>query len=502
MKSWQESHRAKILSAPEAVRAIQPGDRVFVGSGAAMPEELIRALADYAPEVQGIELLHLLTLGLDPTTEERFAHHVRHSNFFIGANARRAVQEGRADYTPIFLSEIPSLFKSGTVPVDVALVHLSPPDRHGFCSYGVSVDIVKSATEAAKHVIAQINPCMPRVHGDSLIHLDDIDTLVEVDEALPELPRPAAGEVTDAIGRHVASLIEDGSTLQLGIGAIPDAVLANLHDKADLGVHTEMFSDGLLPLVASGVVNNRKKTLHRRKFVTSFVMGSRALYDFVDDNPVIEFRPSQYTNDPFLIARNHQMVAVNSALEVDLTGQVCADSIGHKFYSGIGGQVDFIRGAARSPGRQAHHRSTVHRPRRHRVPHRPSALGRCRRSDHPGRCALRGHRIRHRPPARQEHPSTRQFPHPYRPSRLPERACWTRPRLVDMWRRIAPWRLTRSEGRLRAFTVPESPHSLPPPIRDPLPPPCAGCPPTCRERRCRERAGRRPNRASRAGRGA
>ena len=349
-RAWSEENRAKVRPAREAVRAVEPGHRVFVGSGAAVPQELLRALAEHAPELHDTELLHLLTLGLDPTTEERFARSVRHSNFFIGANARRAVQEGRADYTPIFLSEIPALFKTGAVPVDVALVHLSPPDRHGFCSYGVSLDIVKSAAEAARRVVAQINPRMPRIHGDGLIHLDEIDAIVLCDEDLPELQAPSADGAADAIGRYVASLIEDGSTLQLGIGSIPDAVLANLGDKKDLGIHTEMFSDGVLPLIESGVINNRRKTLHRRKIVTSFVMGSRKLYDFVNDNPMIEFRPSQYTNDPFLIAKNDRMVAVNSALEVDLTGQVCADSIGHRFYSGIGGQVDFVRGAARSAG--------------------------------------------------------------------------------------------------------------------------------------------------------
>lgn len=350
IEAWSSAQRAKIQTAAEAIRAVQPGNQVFVGSGAAAPQVLLRALADFAPELHDTELLHLLTLGLDPTTERRFARSVRHSNFFIGSNSRQAVQEGRADYTPIFLSEIPALFKTGAVLIDVALVHVSPPDRHGFCSYGVSVDIVKSAAEAARWVVAQINPRMPRVHGDALLHLDEIDSIVLSDEALPELPLPAATVATDAIGRYVASIIEDGSTLQLGIGAIPDAVLANLGDKKDLGIHTEMFSDGILPLLERGVINNRQKTFHRKKIITSFVIGTRKLYDFVDDNPMIEFRPSQYTNDPFLIAKNEKMVAVNSALEVDLTGQVCADSVGSKFYSGIGGQVDFIRGAARSEG--------------------------------------------------------------------------------------------------------------------------------------------------------
>ena len=349
--TWDAKHRSKIRTAQAATAVIEDGQRIFVGSGAAVPTLLLEALAEERGEsLNDVEMVHLLTLGQDPTTDERFSAKLRHSNFFIGPNARQAVAQGRADYTPIFLSEIPQLFKTGAVPIDVALIQVSAPDPHGFASYGVAVDVVKSGTEAAKIVVAQVNPRMPRTLGDSFIHLDEIDILVPAEAEIPELESRPLDATSQQIGKHVASLIEDGSTLQMGIGSIPDAVLANLGDKNDLGIHTEMFSDGTLPLIRSGVINNARKTLHRKKIVTSFVMGSRALYDFVDNNPMIEFRPSQYTNDPFLIAQNRQMVAINSALEIDLTGQVCADSIGYRFFSGIGGQVDFIRGAARSEG--------------------------------------------------------------------------------------------------------------------------------------------------------
>jgi acyl-CoA hydrolase/RimJ/RimL family protein N-acetyltransferase len=347
---WPAAHRAKIRPLEAALEALDHGQRVFVGSGAAVPQALVRALAERADHLHDLEVVHILTLGSDPTTDPRFDRRVRHANFFIGPNAREAVQQGRADYTPVFLSEIPDLFKTGAVPLDVALIQVSPPDRHGFVSYGVAVDIVKSATEASRRVIAEVNPRMPRTHGDSFLHLDQIDTVVFNDEPVAELEPPTLDPVSLRIGKYVASLIEDGATLQMGIGKIPDATLANLGDKRDLGIHTEMFSDGVLPLIEAGVITNARKTFNRGKLVTSFVMGSRQLYDFVHDNPMVEMRPSQYTNDPFLIARHHNMVAINSALEVDLTGQVCADSIGHRFYSGIGGQVDFIRGAARSPG--------------------------------------------------------------------------------------------------------------------------------------------------------
>lgn len=346
--NWLPAHRDKVKSLPEALELIAPGHRVFIGSGAATPTALVQGLADYSDQFIDNELVHILTLGSDPTTKEQLAEKFRHSAFFVGANVRHAVQTARADYTPIFLSEIPNLFRSKIMPIDVALIQVSPPDAHGFVSYGVSVDIVKPAAESAQHIIAEVNPHMPRTLGDSFLHLDDIAAVVLSDSPLLELPPHEPDEASDRIGRYVASLIEDGSTLQMGIGGIPDAVLSHLGDKKDLGIHTEMFSDGAIPLIEKGVINNSRKSLNQGKIVTSFVMGTKKLYQFVDDNPLVEFRPSQYTNDPFLIAQHDRMVAINSALQVDLTGQVCADSIGHHFYSGIGGQVDFIRGAARS----------------------------------------------------------------------------------------------------------------------------------------------------------
>ncbi len=291
-----------------------------------------------------------MTLGIAPYAQPKFGAKFRHNAFFIGHNVRDAVAQGRADYTPIFLSEIPALFREGRVMLDYALIQVSPPDEHGYCSYGVATDIVKSAAESAKAVIAEVNANAPRVLGDSFIHVRDIAALVPSREPILEAPQGEPDELARKIAGHIANLIEDGSTLQLGIGTIPDAVLHFLSDRRDLGVHTEMFSDGVIPLVEKGVITNAKKSIHRGKIVASFVLGSRKLYEFIDNNPMIEFRPTEYTNDPFRIAQNDRMVAINSALEVDLTGQVCADSLGKLFYSGIGGQVDFIRGAARSRG--------------------------------------------------------------------------------------------------------------------------------------------------------
>ncbi|HZT59994.1 MAG TPA: acetyl-CoA hydrolase/transferase C-terminal domain-containing protein, partial [Pyrinomonadaceae bacterium] len=348
--SWRERYHEKLVDAATAVRSIRRGQRVFVGSGAAEPQALVNALGERAEELADTEIYHIMTLGVAPYAEARFARNFRHNAFFIGSNVRPAIHEGRADYTPIFLSEIPRLFRSRRVPLDVALIQLSPPDEHGFCSFGVSVDIVKAAAESASHVIAEVNPCMPRTLGDSFIHVSRLDLLVE---NYSEIPEPEQAEIDEAaieIGRNVARLVDDGSTLQMGIGVIPNAVLAQLGGKKDLGVHTEMFSDGLLDLIESGVVNCSKKGFLDGKIVASFCMGTRRLYDFVDNNPLFEFRPVEFTNDPVQIARNRKMVAVNAALEVDLTGQVAADSIGSRFYSGIGGQVDFIRGAARSEG--------------------------------------------------------------------------------------------------------------------------------------------------------
>ena len=347
---WTRRYEEKVRTPDQAVTAIQSGEHVFIGSGAAEPQKLVEALVKRANAVFGAEIMHIMTLGIAPYTEPKWGENFRHNALFIGPNVRDAISEGRADYTPVFLSEIPRLFETGRVPIDVALIQVSPPDRHGYCSYGVSVDVVKPATENAVAVIAEVNAQMPRTLGDSFLHVDDIDVLVPVDYPILETSHPEPDEVARNIGRHIANLIEDGSTLQMGIGTIPDSVLYNLRDKKDLGIHTEMFSDGMMHLVELGVITNMRKTLHKGKVVASFCMGSRKLYDFVDNNPLIEFHPNSYVNDPFVIAQNERMASINSALQIDLTGQVCADSLGTYFYSGIGGQVDFVRGAARSKG--------------------------------------------------------------------------------------------------------------------------------------------------------
>lgn len=345
---WQKTFAKKRLSADQAISHLKRGQRIFIGSGASEPLSLVEALTQHSGELLDSEIVHLMTLGSAPYADPKFKNVFRHNALFVGSNVRSAVAEGRADYTPVFLSEIPHLFKRRRIHLDAALIQISPPDHHGFCSYGVSVDVVKSAAENARMVIAEINPQMPRTLGDSFIHVNDIDWMVESPHPLLEsIPGPP-NEVATQIGKNVAKLIDDGSTLQMGIGSIPNAVLQALGDKKDLGVHTEMFSDGVIDLIKSGVINCSKKTLLNGKIVSSFCMGTRALYDYVDNNPFFEFRPVEFTNNPFIIARNDKMVAINAALEVDLTGQVCSDSIGYKFFSGIGGQVDFIRGAGHS----------------------------------------------------------------------------------------------------------------------------------------------------------
>ncbi|MFH1810243.1 MAG: GNAT family N-acetyltransferase [Pseudomonadota bacterium] len=346
---WRERYEAnRAPSAAAAIQKIQRGERIFIASNCGVPQVLIRALVDDGQHLADCEIVHLLTRGDAPTADPRLADRFRHNAFFVGANVREAVNRGQADYTPIFLSEVPALFRSRTVPLDVALIMVTPPDAHGFCSLGIAVDVAKAAVESADRVIAQINPRMPRTHGDSFVHVDRLTAVLEHEEALPEYPPGEIDVVSAAIGRHVATLVADGATVQAGIGKIPDAVLAALGGKKDLGIHTEMFSDGVVDLVASGVITGRKKSLHPGKIVAGFCMGTQRLYDFVHDNPVCEFRPTEYVNDPFLIAQHDNMVAVNSAIEVDLTGQVCADSLGPVFFSGFGGQVDFVRGAARS----------------------------------------------------------------------------------------------------------------------------------------------------------
>ena len=332
---------------------MRSGDRVFIHSVAAAPQSLINALVGRSNELRDVEIVHLHTEGPAPYAKPEYSKSFRVNAFFVGANVRQALNDGRADYIPVFLSEIPALFRQNVLPLDVALLHVSRPDKHGFCSLGVSVDVARAAAECAKHVIAQVNPQMPRTLGDALIHIDDIETIVEVDEPLPEVAIPQLTEVDRAIGRYIAEMIDDGATLQMGIGSIPNAVLASLSNHRDLGVHTEMFSDGVIDLVEKGVINGRKKIKHPGKIVAGFVMGTRLLYDFVDDNPQVLMLDIAYVNDTSVIRRNPKVTAVNSAIEVDLTGQVCADSIGTRQYSGVGGQMDFIRGASLSDGGKA-----------------------------------------------------------------------------------------------------------------------------------------------------
>jgi acetyl-CoA hydrolase len=337
-------------SAADAVKAVRSGQRVYIGGGCGVPVVLAGELARRAPELRDVEIIHILTAGTSAWVTPEASSAFRVNSLFIGPNVRGAVREGRADFTPVFLSEIPRLFREGHLPIDVALIAVSPPDEHGYCSYGVEVGVTKPAVESARVVIAEINPRMPRVWGNSFIHISRIDYCVEVDYPLPEFRQGEPAPLYSRIGRHVADLIEDGATLQMGIGAIPNAVLDYLGDKRDLGVHSEMFSDGIIDLVQRGVITGARKTLLPGKLVAGFVLGTERVYRFIHNNPIIELRTTDFTNDPFTISRNDKMVAINAALQVDLTGQVCADSIGTKFYSGVGGQADFIRGAARSKG--------------------------------------------------------------------------------------------------------------------------------------------------------
>ncbi len=351
---WIDRYSDKIKTADEAIKLIKAGHRVFIGSGAGEPTTLVDALGN-SPGITDAEIVHILTLGLAPYAEKRLEDRFRTNAYFIGPNVRDAVAMGRADYTPIFLSEIPALFKEKRVIIDVVLISVSKPDKHGYFSLGVSTDIVKAAADSGRFIIAEVNEQMPRVLGDCFIHEKNIDILVPTDVPILEAPQGKPNAISQRIGRYIADLVVDGATLQLGIGTIPDAVLYTLQESnlKNLGVHTEMFSDGIIPLVEKGIINNSAKTIHRGKIVASFVMGSKKLYDFIDNNPLIEFHPTEYINDPFIIAQNKRMMAINSAIEVDLTGQVCSDSLGDMFYSGIGGQVDFVRGAARSEGGKA-----------------------------------------------------------------------------------------------------------------------------------------------------
>ncbi len=346
--SWIDPYRSKLLSPREAVNCVESGMRVYIHPGCAEPEALVEALMERAPYVKGVEIVHLLTLGTSPYCAPGMSGSFRHNALFVGGNVREAVRDGRADYTPIFLGEVESLFESGEMPIDVAFIQVSPPDSHGYCSFGVGVETTLTAAKFAHRVVAQVNAQMPRTYGDSFIHVSELDAVVEVSRPLCEIKENRITDLHRAIGAHVSSLIEDGSVLQCGIGGIPDAVLPNLMDRKDLGVHTELLSDNAIPLIEAGVINGQRKNFKPRKIILGFVLGSKKLFEFVDENPIFEFHPSGYTNDPFRISLNERMVAINSAIEVDLTGQVCAESIGSWFYSGFGGQLDFIRGAARS----------------------------------------------------------------------------------------------------------------------------------------------------------
>jgi 4-hydroxybutyrate CoA-transferase len=349
---WQTIFKSRVTTANEAVKAIQSGNRVFMTGNVSVPQKLLAALVEYGPALSDVEICQALSVGPADYVKPELAGHIRVNSLFISANVRKAIWEGRADFTPVLLSEFTLLFKNKVLPVDVAMIHVSPPDEHGFCSLGVEVGLSKSPAESARIIIAEVNEQMPRTLGDSFIHVSRLTHIVPVDYPISEMPMGGEGndEASQKIGGHIAELIPDGATLQMGIGAIPDAVLHFLDNKKDLGIHSEMFSDGVVRLVEQGVINNSRKTLHAGKIVVGFVLGTHALYEWVHDNPLCEFHRQEYVNDPFVIAQNDRMVAINSAIEVDLTGQVCADSIGPKFFSGVGGQLDFVYGASRSKG--------------------------------------------------------------------------------------------------------------------------------------------------------
>jgi 4-hydroxybutyrate CoA-transferase len=348
--SWEVDYKKKLRTPDEALRCVQSGMRVYIQPGCAEPETLVEALMRRAPFVHDVEIVHMMTMGAAPYVAPDMAGHFRHNAMFIGPNVREAINEGRADYTPIYLSEIEELFESGAMPIEVALLELSPPDSHGFCSFGVGVDTSLTAAKCARYVVAQINDQMPRTYGDSFIHVTELDAVVDSSRPLCAMKLTQTTEMHKVIARQVASLIEDGAVLQTGIGGIPDAVLPFLMDRKDLAVHSELVSDGVIPLIEAGVITGARKSFRPRKIILGFALGTEQLFDFVDNNPIFEFHPTAYTNDAALIGRNDNMVAINSALQIDLTGQVCSDSIGSQFYSGIGGQVDFLRGASRSKG--------------------------------------------------------------------------------------------------------------------------------------------------------
>ncbi|MCA9990879.1 MAG: acetyl-CoA hydrolase/transferase family protein [Ardenticatenaceae bacterium] len=348
--NWKDIYRSKVMDVDTALASVLSGNRIYIGGGAGVPVELTQGLTHRAPHLRNVEITHILTFAPAPYVAPEYQESFRVNALFIGHNVRRAVQEGRADFTPVFLSEIPRLFREGYLPIDVALISVTPPDDHGFCSFGVEVGTTKPAAESARLIVAEVNRQMPRTLGDSFIHVSRLNHIVEADYPIPEAPQGGGSEDHLKVGAYIAELIPNGATLQMGIGSIPDAVLQNLGNHRDLGIHTELFSDGVIDMVDAGVITCARKNFHPGKIVAGFLFGSNRLYEFVHNNPIIEMHPTDYVNDPFNIAQNDNMVAINSALQVDLTGQVCADSIGPRFYSGVGGQLDFIRGAARSKG--------------------------------------------------------------------------------------------------------------------------------------------------------
>ena len=348
--NWLDDYKSKLMSAAEAVQMIRSGDRVYYGGNAAIPQALVNALAERKDELENVQLNHVLLIGEDPLSRPEMSGHFRHNSLFVGPADREAVNDGRADYVPIFLYMIPRLFTERIVPLDISMVMVSLPDEHGFMSFGVETLASKAACQSSKLVIVQVNEKMPRILGDSFIHVSRVQAVVETTESLPTLQSKPATEVETTIGNYIAELIEPGMTIQMGIGGIPDAVYAALDGPLELGIHTEMISDGAMQAIERGLVTGAQKTLHPGKVIITFALGSKELYEFVDNNPLLEAHPVDYVNDPFIISQNDNLAAVNSAIEVDLTGQVCSDSIGSYIYSGFGGQVDFIRGAARSKG--------------------------------------------------------------------------------------------------------------------------------------------------------
>lgn len=353
MLNWQQTYESRITTPEQAMQAVKSGDRVFLTGNASVPLQLLEALVKRAPELRDVEICHPLTICPADYVAPEMDGHLRVNSMFISANVRQAVNQGRADFTPVMLSEFPLLFKNGHLPLDVALIHVSPPDEQGYCSMGAEAGLTISATEVAKTVIAQVNQKMPRTLGDTRMHIDKMDHIIQVDCIISEHAMGAGADdaVVEQIAGHISGLIPDGATMQLGIGAIPDAVLKHLFEKKDLGVHSELISDGVIDLVeAGGVVNGSRKSLHPGKIICGFLLGTRRLYEWVDNNPLVELHRTEYVNDPFVVAQNDRMVAINSAIEVDFTGQVCADSIGPKMHSAVGGQLDFIYGSSRSKG--------------------------------------------------------------------------------------------------------------------------------------------------------